>query len=155
MRTTEERYWSKVLKNGPEAKCMETGEDLGECWNWTDAPLSSGYGQFWTGDKRETAHRIAWSYENGKMIPDGMVAHHRCENKICVNPTHIKIMTVSEHMKLHHPKSPKKCRRSYHIEYNLANPLTREQKDRRNVLQKANRARKKLEKAIQLNATLT
>lgn len=45
----------------------------------------------------EAAHRVAWELVNGP-IPDGMFLDHRCANPSCVNPEHLRIVTVSENL---------------------------------------------------------
>lgn len=34
-------------------------------------------------------------------IPEGFECHHACENRACVNPDHMCIVTRDEHAKLH------------------------------------------------------
>jgi len=99
--TPEERYCEKVNKNGPEAKCIETGEDLGKCWEWTAFKLKSGHGRFWFNGKLVQAHRFAWLQEHGEMPAKGLVIHHRCDNPGCQNVAHMELMTQSEHATLH------------------------------------------------------
>jgi len=109
--TDEERYWAKVDKNGPEAKCIETSEDLGRCWAWTAYTHKDGHGQFRFNGKQGKAHRVAWHLEHGET-PEGMLIHHRCENPGCQNVAHMEVMTRSEHQKLHNPKAThcRKCK---------------------------------------------
>ena len=42
------------------------------------------------------AHRWIWEYHNG-TIPDGMILHHTCETKACVNLDHLELLTTQEH----------------------------------------------------------
>ena len=71
------RFWAKVAQNG-------------ECWQWTAAVLSSGYGYFGVGDgKSILAHRFAYQHLVGP-IPDGLVIDHLCRNRACVNPYHLE-----------------------------------------------------------------
>ena len=42
----------------------------------------------------ELAHRWSFKHHFGKLTP-GMVVHHKCENTLCVNPIHLKEITVS------------------------------------------------------------
>lgn len=66
------------------------------CWLWTGPTNDGGYGTTPLGP----AHRVV--YETIKSyIPEGMVAHHVCETKRCVNPDHIEPMTHADHMKHH------------------------------------------------------
>lgn len=73
------------------------------CWPWVGARTTAGYGLYRhpVGRRVYRAHR--WVYEQlaGK-IPAGYQCHHRCKNKLCVNPAHIELVTASEHQ-LRHP----------------------------------------------------
>lgn len=69
------------------------------CWNWGAATFSNGYGVM-SRDGHATAHRWMYEREVGP-IPEGMHVHHRCENKRCVNPEHLELMTPEEHGRLH------------------------------------------------------
>jgi uncharacterized NAD-dependent epimerase/dehydratase family protein len=70
--------------------------DKGEsCWEWTGARNSAGYGYFAIGGRRGKdvrAHRYAFELM-GDAIPSGMDVDHRCHNKICVNPAHLRLAT--------------------------------------------------------------
>lgn len=76
---TPERFWSKVIKAGPD-----------ECWLWTAVLTHNGYGHFGVKGRMRLAHRFAWEMENGP-IPPGMRALHRCDVRRCVNARHIFI----------------------------------------------------------------
>jgi len=70
-------FWSKVNK----------GSQL-ECWNWT-ASTKSGYGVFWDGKRRISAHRYSLELHLGKPIPGDLWVLHVCGNRRCVNPAHL------------------------------------------------------------------
>jgi hypothetical protein len=55
-----------------------------------------GYGQTHKG----YAHRVAWESLNGP-IPEGHDIHHTCENRACIEPTHLKLMTRRAHLRMH------------------------------------------------------
>ena len=81
-----ERFWSKVNKNGPEAR-----SDLGSCWLWTGAKNGNGYGVIGRGGGTggyEAAHRVSWELHNGTPPGDAYVCH-RCDVPLCVNPAHL------------------------------------------------------------------
>lgn len=78
-----ERFWSKIVR-------QPTG-----CWEWT-AARSRGYGTFAVTKKKLVgAHR--YSYELlVEPITLGMTIDHLCRNKVCVNPSHLEVVTSRE-----------------------------------------------------------
>jgi hypothetical protein len=70
---------------------------VSECIEWWGSFRPHGYGYF--GKRRragEYAHRRIYEECFG-LIPDGMVVHHECSNKRCVNPEHLSLTTHQEH----------------------------------------------------------
>lgn len=68
----------------------------GECWNWTGALNSRGYGSVSSGKSTsKLAHRRAWEVANGE-IPEGLTIDHLCRNKQCVNTAHMEVVSRAE-----------------------------------------------------------
>jgi hypothetical protein len=77
-------FWDKVQP------CPITG-----CWHWTGAHYPNGYARAY---RRKCvpmlgyAHRYSYFFTHG-TIPDGLVIDHMCNNRGCVNPTHLQAIT--------------------------------------------------------------
>ena len=81
----EERFWPKVDKTD-------------DCWLWTAATNRHGYGQIWSGEKLELAHRVSWELHRGP-IPAGLFVLHipsLCHTPGCVNPDHLYLGTHTD-----------------------------------------------------------
>lgn len=84
-RPPEERFWSKVDKDGP---IPAHRPDLGQCWVWTGG-LMSGYGAFWLDGRNVEAHIVSYTWECGE-IAEGQERDHLCRNRACVRPGHLE-----------------------------------------------------------------
>lgn len=75
-KSVAERFWSKVERTGP-----------GECWIWTGARDSYGYGYLWVGDRLRKASHVALYLATGEWPTDKVL--HTCDNPPCVNDAHL------------------------------------------------------------------
>lgn len=64
-----------------------------ECWEWKSSLMSTGYGSFSINDKNYLAHRMSYSLFHGE-IEKGLVIDHICRNRSCVNPMHLRQVTM-------------------------------------------------------------
>ncbi len=79
-----ERFWSKVNKQGPTQPHMKT-----RCHEWTAALDYSGYGQFAVGSGTwDRAHRVVWKAAGRDILPSHGVLH-KCDNRKCVRLSHL------------------------------------------------------------------
>ena len=76
--TVEERFWEKVDRSG-------------DCWEWTGAVQSAGYGvvNHRADGGVKLAHRVSFAWAHGD--PGRRAVEHSCENRRCVNPAHLAI----------------------------------------------------------------
>lgn len=94
--------------------------DTNNCWLWK-GPAQHGYGLFYLNSKRYSAHR--WIYEHVvEEIPPGFVLDHLCENKLCINPRHLEVVTNAENIS-RHAKKQTTCRKGH--EWTPENTYTR------------------------------
>lgn len=94
------------------------------CWHWGGKLDKEGYGKTWDGFKERRAHKMSYEVFVGP-VADGMDLHHKCEQRECVNPSHLSQVTRSAHAKMastsaaaiNAQKKACKCGREYSFAY--------------------------------------
>lgn len=74
-----DRFYSKIDKSS-------------DCHIWTGAIKCSGYGVITLGGRGEgliSSNRAAFILHNNRLIKDGHIILHLCNNKLCCNPEHL------------------------------------------------------------------
>jgi hypothetical protein len=66
------------------------------CWLWLGGRGGRGYGMV----RDYTIHRLLYEALVGS-IPDDHEVHHLCHVQLCLNPTHLKVLSTSEHKRVH------------------------------------------------------
>lgn len=90
--TPEDRFWDNVDKSA-------------ECWIWTGELGFGGYGRFNLGNTKVQAHRLSYEWAKGE-IPAGLEVDHKCHNRPCVNPDHLRPVTRKQNQE--HRLGPQK-----------------------------------------------
>ena len=78
------RFWSRVKKTKT-------------CWIWTGDTYPDGYGRIWYKRRNIRCNRMVWILVR-KQIPNGLHVLHKCDNSLCVRPSHLFLGTHRQNM---------------------------------------------------------
>jgi hypothetical protein len=80
-----------------ERFCEKIEREPGDCWNWTAAMDTKGYGQFYDNGRKMGSHRYSYEMFVGP-IPVGLDLDHLCRNRLCCNPAHLEAVSRRENL---------------------------------------------------------
>ena len=73
-------------------------QDKKECFLWKGTKNRTNYGIFWDGKRQALAHRFSYEFFYNRKIKEGLTIDHQCNVTLCVNPNHLKEMTLKENI---------------------------------------------------------
>jgi hypothetical protein len=119
-KNTPETFWPRVI----------CGVDA-DCWEWQGAKTSSGYGSLsWHGQTVQ-AHRVAYYLTYGGIALQTGFRHagkakryrrfvlHKCDNRLCCNPSHLFLGSMRTNLMDAYTKGRKAQPKSGHVNAKL------------------------------------
>lgn len=128
----ERLLYKFVDKDGPIPAAKP---ELGRCWQWTGYINAQGYGRTRINGRGWQAHRVFYLGLRGQ-IPDGLILHHECENRSCVNPEHLTPVTNKVNVLIGHGLSAENFRKTHCVRGHLYDKANTRYRPCRNGVQR-------------------
>lgn len=80
---------SKAIQSRFESKYRKT--EGSDCWLWIGG-TRGGYGSFSVHGQPQAAHRYSYKLYMGNL-PSRVILSHLCKVSLCVNPSHLEVVT--------------------------------------------------------------
>lgn len=87
---------SKIKRTPEEVLKKYTKPGENGCIIWTGGQNDNGYGQLTFRHEHLSTHRFVWKYFKGSLPDKSKQIDHICRNRLCVNPEHLRIVSVTE-----------------------------------------------------------
>lgn len=100
MSNTNEQKWRDIVEvfKPLRFKSKFVKRDSG-CWEWIGLLNSKGYGVYNQSknlvNQKLMAHRVSYFLAHGSLLSN-LVVDHICKNRKCVNPLHLRQVTLAE-----------------------------------------------------------
>lgn len=93
----------KVRKTKEYIKSVSRVNELTDCWESIYKPNRNGYCRVRVDGEAYSLHRLAWEIWNGPILDledshHGICVMHKCDNRICINPSHLILGTHQDNM---------------------------------------------------------